>query len=218
MSIGAVSKFYDICNLPYNILQTFITTIKEYNENQYNHDKAVRMIGQWLKNNTVMLKIQIIKSRAAYETTISNCISDYDFIELCEPQSLVNLGYATKIEESIKLLHLEQKKLIKKSTLACYANSLSFKGTKENNIDPKNYHYNFIDIEENDSQKKVKLLIKNAKYFFHVPFADLLLDDCLLYNIYPPDLMRIGYHLCTLDIKEKNQLTFAFKYETDKRS
>ena len=201
----ALTIFNNIYYLPLNSL----SVLKKYfvPNSQYTRCIDVRVLDNRLKGDDFYIKIQIINCRATYECQLFKVISDYDFIESCEPISLIKLGYLSKIAEDKRILSFKKKSKNKKrsfSLIDCIRNK-----NNENNINIDNYYYNFIEITS-DIERELKLFINRSNSVFNVPFNEMMLDKSLLENIYPPDLLRIGYQLCQLDIIDKSQPMFAY--------
>jgi|GEM_PF-4662463 len=194
MYIQVISKLYDIYFLPLKIWNVFKSL--RHNNNRL---ISVRVIDKRTKNNGFIIKLQIINCRATYEAPLFNIISDYSFIESCDPISLIKLGHLSKLAENNRSHSLKVR--VKNKNI--FFNLLKLLKIKENNnhIDVKNYHYSFINIHSNKN-RELKLLINKCNSFFDIPFNELILDKTILENIYPPDLLRIGYQVCQLDLQE----------------
>jgi hypothetical protein len=202
----AVSRLYDIYCSPSKIINGIKRYMLKINDVGDQKTPNVRVIDKKIKSNKVFLKIQIINSRASYTTCLSNVISDYDFIKLCEPLSLIHIGYYSKIEEVKRPVKLQNKPKTRLNLLQVISNK--FKRKVENKINTNEYWYTFIELYIDNNEIKTRLLISETSGIFDAPFLDLIQDKSLLENIYPPDLLRIGYQLCQLEIQEKRHPTF----------
>lgn len=202
----AVSRLYDIYCSPSRIINGIKGYLLKINDVDDLKAPNVRVVDKKIKNNKVSLKIQIINSRASYTTYLSNVVSDYDFIKLCEPMSLIRIGYYSKIEEMNRSASLRNKAQSKIDLFQFITNK--FKRKIENKINPKDYWYTFIDLHLHDNIIKIRLFISASNGIFDVPFIDLIQDKSLLKNIYSPDFLRMGYQLCQLEIQKKHKPTF----------
>lgn len=202
----AVSRLYDIYCSPSKIINGIKGYMLKINDVGDQKTPNVRVVDKKIKRNKVTLKVQIINSRASYTTYLSNVISDYDFIKLCEPLSLIRIGYYSKTEEVKSPLNLQNRPQSKLNLFQFILNK--FKRKIENKINTNDYWYTFIELYINNNEIKTRLLISESSGIFDAPFLDLIEDKSLLENIYPPDLLRIGYQLCQLEIQEKRDSTF----------
>lgn len=202
----AVSRLYDIYCSPSKIINGIKGYLLKINDVDDLKAPNVRVVDKKIKNHKVSLKIQIINSRASYTTYLSNVVSDYDFIKLCEPMSLIRIGYYSKIEEMNRSTNLRNKAQSKIDLFQFITNK--FKRKIENKINAKDYWYTFIDLYLHDNEIKIRLFISASNGIFDVPFLDLIQDKSLLENIYSPDLLRMGYQLCQLEIQKKHKPTF----------
>lgn len=203
----AVSKLYKIYHSPLRILNCLKNYLTYIIEVQDNNKYTIRVIDKKIKNKKFILKIQIINSRASYNAFLSDVISNYPFMSLCEPLSLIKIGYYSKIEETHREISLNNKKKY-------HLNLMNFilkksKNKTENQINVSIYWYSFISIFIENNEIKVRLLILKAKSIFDVPILDLIEDKSLLENIYPPDLVRIGYDQCQLEAQENHISLFG---------
>lgn len=208
MHSKAVLIFSDLYCTPTRTIEKFKNAIYE---NKINHRNInVRLMDKWLQGDDILLKIQIINCRATFNISLRNVLGDYNFIQFCEPRSLIEIGYLSKVEEFKRIYNFDKKKQIKHSIINFIIKKLIKIKPKENNINPSDFNYVFVDIQINDNLKSIKLHINKSNNVFTVPIEDLLLDSCLLYNIYPPDLLRIGYQLCNIDIQNESQPMYTF--------
>ncbi|MGC1183218.1 hypothetical protein [Legionella sp.] len=202
----AVSRLYDIYCSPSKIINGIKGYLLKISAIDIQKTPNVRVVDKKIKNNKVTLKIQIINSRASYTTCLSNVISDYDFIKLCEPMSLIRIGYYSKIEEMNRPLNLGNRVQSQINLFQFISNK--FKRKIENRINANDYWYTFIELYMHNNEIKTRLLISESSGIFDVPFLDLIRDKSLLENIYSPDLLRMGYQLCQLEIQKKRNPTF----------
>lgn len=202
----AVSRLYDIYCSPGKIINDIKGYLLKINKIDEEKIPNVRVIDKKIKNNKVTLKIQIINSRASYTTRLSNVISDYDFIKLCEPTSLIRIGYYSKIKEMNRPINLGNKEQSRINLFQVISNK--FKRKIENKINTNDYWYTFIELYMDTDEIKTRLLIPKSNGIFDVPFLDLIRDKSLLENIYPPDLLRMGYQLCQIETQESRNPTF----------
>ena len=203
----AVSKCFSIYFLPLKLLILFKKIMINNKDSNKTRCIDVRILDNRIKGDDFFIKIQIINCRATYEAPLFKVITDYNFIESCEPSSLIKLGYFSKIAESNRIGSIDSTPKYKKTTFSLF--NFIKKKNNENNIDINNYHYNFIELLSG-IERELKLFIKKSNSVFNVPFNDFMLDKSLLENIYPPDLLRIGYQLCQLDLQEKRQPSFVY--------
>lgn len=212
MYLKAVSRINDFYQFPYKVLCLIINNLNESRRNLINQPPGLRLIKTLLIKNGVRLKFQIKNSRATYIATISDVISDYNFIASCEKVSLIEIGYFSKVEEYKRMQSLSNNTLNKISILNSLFQRIKLrKKISDNSINPDEFHYNFVDIQTNTNlQRYVHLLIASSKHIFQVPYEDLILDSNLLDEIYPPDLLKIGYELCAKDIQENRTPIYCF--------
>lgn len=212
MHHNVVSKIYDFYQFPSKIIRFITESVNLKESHSYLHSNVtLRLVKKTLRKNKVHIKLQIINSRATYSAYIMDVISDYNFISSCEKISLIEIGYFSKVEEYTRMQQLEFNNLDKISGLRLFLNK--FKKNNSDHVDginPEEFNYHFINIDCNNGQSDINLLIASTKLIFKVPFNDLILDSSLLGNIYPPDLLRIGYEICCIDIREKKQPAFSY--------
>ena len=197
---------YSAYQLPYKYFCSFTQAPSE------NKINSLVLKKKWLSNDKVRLKIQKINSRTAYVTTVSNTISNYDFIASCEKKSLIEIGYFSKVEEYKKIQQFAYKSKSKIVAIIHWV-YLFFTPSElsENTINPNEFNYNFIDITVDDHlQACINLSIVSTQFTITVLFSDLIADANLLNNIYPPDLLKIGYELCTKELDNEIQPFFHF--------
>ena len=211
MYFDVVSKLYDFYHFPYKLICQLIHHLHENKKTLFNQESSLRLTNKWLVKNKVHLKIQIQNSRATYTTPICNVINDYDFIASCEKKDLIEIGYFTKVDECKRI---EDLTITNPKKASCFKGLMSYfipKESCENNLNPKDFCYSFINIKlDDDLQPQINLLVVGSRLTFTVPFNDLILDSSLLDNIYSPDLLKIGYELCSKEIQEKIQPAFYF--------
>ena len=201
-----VSKIYDIYQFPIKIFSALRGSLSSTKTNHSRTTVTHRLIRKNIKNNQLCLKFQIINSRATYSVYLSDIISDSFFISSCEKSSLIEIGYFSKVEEYKRIQQLEFN--IPNNNTRLRSILFKYKNTPQSNvINPDEFHYQFSNIE---GQSDINLLIPSTNHFFKIPFNELLIDSGILDNIYPPDLLKIGYELCNIEIRQKKKPTYYF--------
>lgn len=196
---------------PSMLLNSLRLLIKNANLNGFLEDVSaptytLRVVGKYLKNSFLYIRIQVIGTRAIFDMHIANLYSAKEVLSQIDPFNLIDIGYLYKgceLESSAheKCTYHKDSPLIKK--LSAYAKKK----------DPtKNYHLRIISHKLDGSDLSVSIRMLNSLTTFDIPIKELEKDFFLLGNIEPGDLIRIGYIAKEEEIK--NNITYLHGSES----
>ena len=189
------------------------------NNNNFNHKSPINLDINYLKQDILYFKNDVLKDLRQLEEKILIKLSEYKF-----ENSKQNEGYETKIENiSKKLSHINNIITDNINYSEKISSLESFREKTENNFFALNTKISLLQKETKDSQFKYEQIINenflypgiigtNAKFQNFRDFIDYVLNNIKLLNEFKEEIINLDFNNYKKKIKEEIQ---CIKYDID---
>ena len=198
MPLRFYNKFRQLYSLPLKLVR-FIRELYIENDQISSKDNLVKLANVRIKREIIFLEFQIKYSRATVYYKIDDIVNDLEFITVCHPSDLIQIGHLSKALEIIKLSNFINGK--KRKPLFNRVKSIFFnkkRGINMNLASKREFPLSFSDVFYQNKILYIQFKISESNTMFNVPFDDFTCDKDLLFFTNPYDLIKIGYKTAEL--------------------